>query len=61
VADRIFEPFARGDSTHGSGGAGLGLAIAQEQASVLGATLNVVASPYGGARFVLTLPVEAAS
>ena len=59
VADRIFEPFARGDSTHGSGGAGLGLAIAQEQASVLGATLNVAASPYGGARFILTLPVEA--
>lgn len=59
VADRIFEPFARGDSTHGSGGAGLGLAIAQEQATVLGATLGVAVSPYGGARFVLTLPVEA--
>lgn len=58
VAERIFEPFARGDGTAGAAGAGLGLAIAREQAQVLGATLSVGASPYGGARFVLSLPVQ---
>jgi signal transduction histidine kinase len=58
VADRIFEPFARGEGASSSGGAGLGLAIAQEQATVLGATLGVGMSPYGGARFIFTIPVQ---
>lgn len=58
VAERIFEPFTRGEGSSTTPGAGLGLAIAQEQASVLGITLRVMASPYGGARFVMELPVS---
>jgi len=57
VAERIFEPFTRGEGSGSMSGAGLGLAIAQEQANVLGAVLVVGASPYEGARFTLELPV----
>lgn len=57
VAERVFEPFARGEGAGSSGGAGLGLAIAREQANVLGAELAVSESPYGGARFTLEMPV----
>ncbi|MDP4804686.1 MAG: HAMP domain-containing histidine kinase [Candidatus Nanopelagicales bacterium] len=41
-----------------SSGAGLGLAIAAEQANLLGARLHVMASPYGGSRFVIEIPVR---
>ena len=57
MAERIFEPFARGEGSSSTPGAGLGLAIAQEQASVLGVTLRATTSPHGGARFVVELPV----
>ena len=57
MAERIFEPFARGEGSSSTPGAGLGLAIAQEQASVLGITLRATTSPHGGARFVVELPV----
>lgn len=56
-ADRLFEPFTRGEGSSTTPGAGLGLAIAQEQASVLGLRLQVRRSPQGGARFVVELPV----
>jgi two-component system sensor histidine kinase MtrB len=61
VAERIFEPFARGEGSSTTPGAGLGLAIAQDQASVLGISLRVTASPQGGARFVVELPVSEAT
>ena len=56
--DQLFEPFARGAHSQRAGvdGAGLGLAIAQEQATAVGAELVVGTSPLGGARFSLTLP-----
>lgn len=57
LRERLFEPFARGSSAHRTEGAGLGLAIALEQAHVLGGTLWVESSPQGGARFVAELPV----
>lgn len=57
IAERIFEPFARGEGSSTTPGAGLGLAIAQEQASVLGISLRATTSPHGGARFVVELPV----
>ena len=57
LAERVFEPFARGDAG-GSTGAGLGLAIAREQANILGAHLSVTGSPYGGARFILELHLQ---
>lgn len=50
----IFEPFNRGGKTDRSG-VGLGLAIAQEQARLLGALIAVDESPDGGGRFTVVL------
>ena len=55
--ERLLEPFTRGDESVSTSGAGLGLAIAAEQANLLGARLLVQASPLGGSRFVIELPV----
>lgn len=57
-AERLFEPFARGDRAEAqrTDGAGLGLAIVREQADAIGATIRVATSPHGGARFTLELP-----
>ncbi len=60
LAERLFEPFVRGTvGTAARDGAGLGLAIARENADAVGATLDVGVSPSGGARFTLQLPGEA--
>jgi signal transduction histidine kinase len=59
VRERLFEPFTRGDSSTRVEGAGLGLAIALEQARVLGGEVSVDTAPGGGARFVATLPIPA--
>lgn len=56
LRDRLFEPFTRGGSGSRTDGAGLGLAIALEQAHVLGGGLTVDSAPSGGARFVARLP-----
>lgn len=56
--DRLIEPFTRGDEAVPTSGAGLGLAIAAEQASMLGARLHVERSPLGGSRFVIEIPVR---
>lgn len=58
IRERLFEPFSRGQASHRTQGAGLGLAIAREQASVLGGDLWVEDSPMGGARFVVRLPMS---
>jgi signal transduction histidine kinase len=57
-AERLFEPFSRGELAEERGvqGAGLGLAIVREQADAIGATVTVARSPFGGARFTLDLP-----
>lgn len=57
-AERIFERFTRLDDarTVGTGGAGLGLAIAREIAARHGGSLVLDASVQAGARFVLRLP-----
>ncbi|MCU0283209.1 MAG: ATP-binding protein [Candidatus Nanopelagicales bacterium] len=66
VADRLFEPFARGQRAEEQRveGAGLGLAIVRDQCDAIGATISVGPSPFGGARFTLVLesaePVEPA-
>jgi len=55
---RIFERFWRADSSRrrgGLAGAGLGLAIARENAHVLGAELDVESSPEAGTRFTVRL------
>ena len=57
---RIFERFARGrgSSRVASDGAGLGLSLVARHVHLLGGDVTVQESPDGGARFVLTLPVE---
>ena len=61
LRERLFEPFARGETGGHTNGAGLGLAIVREQALVLGGDVTVEASPFDGARFVATLPAGQAS
>jgi signal transduction histidine kinase len=61
--DRIFDRFVRLDDsrTRSAGGAGLGLAITREIAQRHGGSVTVDASPAGGARFDLWLPLPAAA
>jgi signal transduction histidine kinase len=57
--ERIFERFVRLDEARSrdGGGSGLGLAIARGIASAEGGTIGVDDSRWGGARFVVTLPL----
>ena len=57
--ERVFERFTRLDDarTAGSGGAGLGLAIARDIAERHGGALRLESAARRGAWFVLTLPV----
>lgn len=60
VRERIFERFARASDDGRSGrhdGSGLGLALAAENADLLGGAIWVEDSPGGGARFVVELDV----
>ncbi|MRH90639.1 HAMP domain-containing protein [Nocardia sp. SYP-A9097] len=61
VADRarIFDRFVRlePDRARASGGSGLGLAIVAELVAAHGGSVTVDESPWGGARFVIALPV----
>ncbi len=59
--ERIFERFVRLDEARSrdAGGSGLGLAIARGIAASGHGTLTVDDSRWGGARFVLTLPLGA--
>lgn len=52
----LFDRFYKADSARG-GGAGLGLAIAQENARLLGGAIEVTSEPGQGTRFTLRLPV----
>lgn len=54
--DRVFERFARGQTSTGSGGVGLGLALVAEHVAAHDGRVWVEDSPTGGARFVLELP-----
>lgn len=60
--DSIFRPFSQVDSsnTRKFGGAGLGLAIAQQLTCMLGGTIDVESAPGAGSRFIVTLPLEIA-
>jgi len=55
---RLFEPMFRGDASRnsGTGGAGLGLAIARHLIEAHGGSLVAENPPAGGARFAATLP-----
>jgi signal transduction histidine kinase len=52
---RLFQPFARGVSSDGPPGLGLGLALSQSLARAMGGELTYRPVPDGGATFVLTL------
>ena len=54
---RLFEPFTRGEDARKTSGAGLGLAIAMEQAQLLDVELRVESVDPHGARFVMVIPV----
>jgi two-component system sensor histidine kinase KdpD len=56
-ADRIFEPFQRGD---GSNSSGVGLAICRAIVEAHGGGIELSTSPQGGARFTFGLPVRRA-
>ncbi|MGH1351861.1 MAG: ATP-binding protein [Methyloligellaceae bacterium] len=58
--ENIFEPFQRLETSRNraTGGAGLGLAIAQELAIRNEGKLSVTDSPTGGARFIAEFPVS---
>jgi signal transduction histidine kinase len=54
----IFDRFYKVDPAR-SGGSGLGLSIAMENARLLGGTIDVTSTPGTGTRFVVRLPVTA--
>jgi len=53
---KLFEPFTRGEDARETSGAGLGLAIAMEQAHLLDVELRVEKVDPHGARFVMVIP-----
>ena len=59
-AERLFEPFVRGDPSRNraTGGSGLGLAIARSIARRHGGNAMLSNRPGGGARATVTLPVD---
>jgi signal transduction histidine kinase len=58
--ERVFERFVRLDESRARdrGGAGLGLAVVRSVARAHGGTVRVDASPAGGARLLVTLPLN---
>jgi two-component system sensor histidine kinase KdpD len=59
--DKLFEKFARARPNGNPGGIGLGLAICRAVASLHGGEIRATASALGGARFELSLPMDASS
>jgi signal transduction histidine kinase len=59
--EKVFERFARVDSSRskGGGGSGLGLAICKRLVEAMGGSVSVEQSGLGGARFVIRLPGRA--
>jgi len=55
--ERLFEKFYRGAGSHGRG-AGLGLAVCRGIVQAHGGTIAALPREGGGARFVISLPVE---
>ncbi|MEM7327540.1 MAG: PAS domain S-box protein [Pseudomonadota bacterium] len=58
----LFDRFKQADSSRSKshGGAGLGLAICQELASIMDGTISVSSAPGVGSTFTFSIPVEAA-
>jgi signal transduction histidine kinase len=63
IEKQVFDRFVRGDGpadTVGGGGSGLGLAIVRAVAESHGGSVEAGKSAYGGARFSIRLPLDAA-
>ena len=58
--EKVFDPFYRLDRSRdrSTGGFGLGLSIARKAIALHGGAVRAQASPLGGARFVITLPIQ---
>jgi signal transduction histidine kinase len=56
--ERIFQPFARGRATRGTGGAGIGLAVVSQVVAAHGGHVTVDDAPGRGARFSVHLPAR---
>ena len=56
LAERVFEPFWRGDSARSGDGSGLGLALAKRIVEGLEGGIEVSAAPERGARFEVWVP-----
>ena len=61
AAATIFDPFNTGKAGREGAGAGLGLAICRQIAERMGGAISLGASPQGGARFQVRLPLRVAS
>lgn len=55
----LFEPFVRLDAARPRGGSGLGLAICRRIVDAHGGSIDADASPFGGLRIVVRLPLPA--
>ena len=56
---RIFDRFARGETSDRTGGSGLGLAIVKGFAEAMGFTVEAARRQRGGSRFTIRMPAEA--
>jgi signal transduction histidine kinase len=56
LAERVFEPFWRGDTARAGDGSGLGLALAKRIVEALEGGIEVTSAPERGARFSVWVP-----
>lgn len=61
AAERLFEPFVRGDTARGKGGLGLGLTLARAVARAHNGDLTLANRDGGGARAILSISPAAAA
>jgi len=57
-AERLFLPFARGESASGEGGTGLGLTLVAHYTETLGGTVEIASRPGEGTRVTVDLPAS---
>ncbi len=58
TAERIFDKFYQGDSSHATGGNGLGLAMVKRIVELCGGRIRVKSEPGKGTQFAVYLPIE---